>query len=172
MWSPRIGFRWDINNDRNYILRGGIGIFTGRLPFVWLSNNFSNTGIQLSTYDTYSTSKLRLILDPNKQTENAKELTASGSQTVNVYDKDFKFTQNLRVNLGFDANIGGIDWTLEGIYSKNLNDIYYSNLAQYLLGLLPNSLHRIFVFQYLLLFFEFHKRLTYLWVCDELFLLL
>ena len=129
LWSPRIGFRWDINNDRNYILRGGIGIFTGRLPFVWLSNNFSNTGIQLSTYDTYSTSKLSLILDPNKQTENADKLTASGSQTVNVYDKDFKFTQNLRVNLGFDANIGGIDWTLEGIYSKNLNDIYYSNLA-------------------------------------------
>ena len=52
MWSPRVGFRWDINNDRRFILRGGIGIFTGRIPFVWISNNFSNTGIQLSTYST------------------------------------------------------------------------------------------------------------------------
>ena len=42
MWSPRVGFRWDINNDRRFILRGGIGIFTGRIPFVWISNNFSN----------------------------------------------------------------------------------------------------------------------------------
>ena len=127
--SPRLGFRWDINNDRKFILRGGVGIFTGRLPFVWLSNNFSNTGIQLSTYDTRSTKDLSLILDPNNQKDNVSKLKASGNQTVNVYEKDFKFTQNLRFDLGFDANIGGINWTLEGIYSKNLNDIYYKNLA-------------------------------------------
>ena len=70
MWSPRVGFRWDINNDRRFILRGGIGIFTGRIPFVWISNNFSNTGIQLSTYSTYSADDLTLLLDPNKQSQN------------------------------------------------------------------------------------------------------
>lgn len=50
MWSPRVGFRWDIEKNRKYILRGGIGVFTGRIPFVWLSNNFTNTGVQTSSY--------------------------------------------------------------------------------------------------------------------------
>ena len=129
MWSPRVGFRWDINNDRRFILRGGIGIFTGRIPFVWISNNFSNTGIQLSTYSTYSADDLTLLLDPNKQSQNEALLKASGSQTVNVYDKDFKFAQNLRLNLGFDFQVLGINWTAEAIYSKTLNDILYKNLA-------------------------------------------
>ncbi len=134
MWSPRVGFRWDINNDRKYILRGGVGIFTGRIPFVWLSNNFSNTGIQTSSYSVSNNKDVTLYLDPNKQSQNVEKLTASGSQLINVFDKDFKFAQNLRVNIGFDFNALGIDWTAEAIYSKTLNDVYYKNLAYGLTG--------------------------------------
>lgn len=129
MLSPRVGFRWDINNDRRFILRGGVGIFTGRIPFVWISNNFSMTGIQLSVYDTKKTKGLELLLDPNGQEANAQKLNADGRQKVNVYDHKFKFAQNLRLNLGFDFQLLGIDWTLEAIYSKTLNDIVYKNLA-------------------------------------------
>ena len=129
MWSPRVGFRWDINNNRQFILRGGIGLFTGRIPFVWLSNNFTGTGIQFSTYDTRSTSKLNLIYDPNGQDANAEKLKASGNQTLNLFDKNFKFSQTLRFNLGFDFNLLDINWTAQGIFSKTLNDIYYKNLA-------------------------------------------
>lgn len=129
LFSPRLGFRWDAAGSDNLVLRGGAGIFTGRIPFVWLSNNFSNTGIQLSSFDTYSTEGLSLILDPDKQMQNADKLTASGTQTINVLDKDFKFAQNLRVNLGLDFEAGGIDWTIDAIYSKTLNDILYRNTA-------------------------------------------
>ena len=136
MLSPRVGFRWDINNDRRYILRGGVGIFTGRIPFVWVSNNFSGTGLQLSSYDSNHMSKdnkekLELILDPNKQEQNAQMMAAaSGSQDVAVCSKNFKFAQNLRLNLGFDFEALGINWTAEAIYSKTLNDILYKNLAE------------------------------------------
>lgn len=129
LFSPRVGFRWDIANDHRFVLRGGVGVFTGRIPFVWISNNFSNTGIQLSTYNTTSTKGLDLILDPNGQEDNAQKLKAEGGQTINVYDKNFKFAQNLRLNLGFDFKALGIDWTAEAIYSKTLNDILYKNLA-------------------------------------------
>ena len=129
LWSPRVGFRWDINGDRRYILRGGAGVFTGRIPFVWISNNFSNTGIQMSQYYLNKPKGINVILDPNGQEANVATASASGSQTVNVYDKDFKFAQNLRFNLGFDFKALGIDWTAEAIYSKTLNDILYKNLA-------------------------------------------
>ncbi|MCC8095853.1 MAG: TonB-dependent receptor [Tannerellaceae bacterium] len=134
MFSPRVGFRWKIDDYSKQVLRGGVGIFTGRIPFVWLSNNFSNTGIQLSTYNSYDTEDLSLVLDPNKQTQNANKLSASGSQLINVFDKDFKFAQNLRVNLGLDFELGGINWIAEAIYSKTLNDILYQNLAYDLTG--------------------------------------
>ena len=130
LWSPRVGFRWDINSDRRFILRGGAGIFTGRIPFVWISNNFSNTGIQMSQYYLNKPKGIDIIMDPNGQEANVASATASsGSQIVNVYDKDFKFAQNFRLNLGFDFHVLGIDWTAEAIYSKTLNDILYKNLA-------------------------------------------
>jgi hypothetical protein len=38
LWSPRLGFNWDANGDSTTQLRGGTGIFTGKLPFVWIGN--------------------------------------------------------------------------------------------------------------------------------------
>lgn len=136
MWSPRIGFRWKLDDASKYVLRGGAGIFTGRIPFVWLSNNISNTGIQLKSY-TLSKSAVNgmsLIWDPNKQLANTEVLTASGSQLINVFDKNFRFSQNARFSLGFDFRAAGIDWTFDGIYSKTLNDVVYRNLAYDLNG--------------------------------------
>ena len=143
MWSPRVGFRWNVEKGHNMVLRGGAGIFTGRIPFVWLSNNFSNTGVQTSSYNVYGStgltedkrsdgklSNVSLVTDPYGQDANTSRLAASGSQTINVFAKDFKFTQNLRLDLALDFTLAGIDFTLEGVYSKNLNDIYYKDLTR------------------------------------------
>ena len=132
MFSPRLGFRWKVDEDKKVVLRGGAGLFTGRIPFVWLSNNFSNTGIQLSTYNVSGNnvpSDLSVILDKNRQQENAAKLKAAGSQTINVFADDFKFAQTLRLNLAMDATWAGIDWTFEGVWSKTINDVVYRNLA-------------------------------------------
>ena len=48
MFSPRFGFNWDVQGDRTTQLRGGIGLFTSRLPFVWLGGSFTNSGVVLS----------------------------------------------------------------------------------------------------------------------------
>ncbi len=42
LFSPRLGFNYDINGDKTMILRGGSGLFTGRFPFVWLGNHIGN----------------------------------------------------------------------------------------------------------------------------------
>ncbi len=129
MLSPRIGFRWNIGARDEYIVRGGAGIFTGRIPFVWLSNNFANTGVQLSTYVADNPAGLPLILDPTKQGQNTERLTAGGSQTINVFDPDFVFPQELRADLAVDFRLGGIRWTAEAVWSKTLNDVFYQNIA-------------------------------------------
>src|SRR5439155_1366044 len=45
LWSPRLGFNWNASGDRRTQVRGGTGIFTGRVPFVWIGNVLSNPGL-------------------------------------------------------------------------------------------------------------------------------
>lgn len=42
LFSPRLGFNWDITGDNTFQLRGGSGLFTGRFPFVWIGNQVAN----------------------------------------------------------------------------------------------------------------------------------
>ncbi len=44
LWSPRFSFNWDVSKDKSAIIRGGSGVFTGRLPFVWIGNHVANVG--------------------------------------------------------------------------------------------------------------------------------
>jgi len=44
LWSPRFSFNWDVSKDKTAIIRGGTGVFTGRLPFVWIGNHVANVG--------------------------------------------------------------------------------------------------------------------------------
>jgi len=56
MWGPRLGFNWDVFGNRTTQVRGGSGLFTGRVPFVWISNQFSNNGQLNGTYSVGSSS--------------------------------------------------------------------------------------------------------------------
>jgi hypothetical protein len=125
LWSPRVGFNYDVNGDRTAIVRGGAGIFTGRLPFVWVSNQFSNNGLLLSTISI--TGNRPFIADANNQS--AVGGTAARTFEVNLIDKDFKFPQVFRANLASDFRLpGNVVATLEGIYSKTINNILYQDV--------------------------------------------
>ncbi len=43
--SPRVGFRWKVPNEKGLVIRGGTGVFTGKIPFVFLTNLPSNSGV-------------------------------------------------------------------------------------------------------------------------------
>ena len=44
-YSPRIGFTWDVFNDKTLKVRGGTGLFAGRLPLVFFTNMPTNSGM-------------------------------------------------------------------------------------------------------------------------------
>lgn len=127
MFSPRIGFNWDVYNNKKTQVRGGIGIFSGRTPYVWISNQFSNSGIDFTRYDLrYPT--FAFVPDPLNQPESGEGLV-SGVSEVDVIDENFIYPQVLRTNIAVDHELPwGIIGTLEFIYSKNINEILYQNL--------------------------------------------
>ena len=132
MWSPRLGFRWDVLKNRNLIVRGGVVIFTGRVPYVWISNNFSMNGVAQMKYDSKKGNEnIKIQYDVNKaglaDSRINTDVPGRNLQEINVFDKNFKFSQQLRTNLAADFKLLGIDWTVEGIYSKTLNDMIVKN---------------------------------------------
>ena len=137
LWSPRLGFNWDVTGDRSVQVRGGSGIFTGRVPFVWLSNQYTNSGMLFSSVDVRRTGSsgvvnpnLAFIADPNNQASAATLYGGSSNRAeVNLVTPDFKVPQVFRNNLAVDFKLPyGINATIEGIYSKTLNNVNYSDI--------------------------------------------
>ena len=68
LFSPRVGFNWDVFKDKKTQVRGGIGIFSGRTPYVWISNQYSNTGMEFTRLDIKSPT-FGFVPDPLNQPE-------------------------------------------------------------------------------------------------------
>lgn len=126
MWSPRLGFEYDVNGNRNTIIRGGAGIFTSRIPFVWPAAMFNNNGLTQGRVDIQNGS-VPFIADINNQYINENFKVPSGQ--VDIFTQDFKYPQVFRTNIGVDTKLPwGINATFEGIYSKTLNNVLYTNI--------------------------------------------
>ena len=129
LFSPRIGFNWDLAGDRSTQLRGGVGIFTGRIPFVWVGNNISNPGLNPNLYPAVNPS----ISDPTLITSGNKIPTQDNSilmqsSDLNAMVEDFKWPQNFTANLAVDQKLfWDLLGTLEAIYTKDINSIYIRN---------------------------------------------
>jgi len=125
--SPRVGFNWDVFGDKKTQVRGGVGLFTGRVPFVWISNQYSNTGIGTisSTLTPAQIASNNVHFNPNAPFHPA---TGVGP-AINLTDPNFKYVRTLRSNLAIDQRLPwGIIGTLEGIYTKTIEDILYKDI--------------------------------------------
>ena len=133
MFSPRIGFNWDLNGDQTTQLRGGVGIFTSRLPLVWPAGAYSNNGVSIGGvyYKSSAGNDIRFRADPYNQYKNSDfgYAEASHGGQVDLFASDFKYPQMFRANFAVDQKLPwGMVGTLEGIYSKTLNNMLYYNV--------------------------------------------
>ncbi len=136
--SPRVGFNWDVFGNRSLQLRGGTGIFTGLVPFVWFTNQPSNSGVLQNTFEPVNNTTLaqitRLEADPMywvKALPNAFPTSAGtrAPSTVALIDPEFRMPQIWRSNVGADYKIPGtaLIASVDLLFSKDIKSVYQFN---------------------------------------------
>ena len=147
--SPRVGFNWDVLGNKSLTVRGGTGIFTGRLPLVFFTNmptnaNLVQNSVQFTTtykdgVPTGHDSRLdqlaggmitdmdEIIKKFNLPTTNENH---TASNKISGVDSDFKMPQVWKSSLGVDYKLP-VDFPLyvsaELIYMRNFNSVSITN---------------------------------------------
>ncbi len=128
LFSPRIGFNWDAKGDRSMQVRGGVGIFTGRLPFVWVGNVISNPGNNLNIPGDGSNKDHITDEGKGRQVYENTVSVLQQSFDLNAMVDDFKWPQVFTTNLAVDKSLpGNMLATFEMVSNKDLNAIYMRN---------------------------------------------
>ena len=143
-WSPRIGFRWNMPQE-NLVIRGGTGLFTGRIPFVYLTNLPTGVGpYQFGALVTNTAQLQNFLFNPDPHTYNpfynsnlnpavfpTKGGTVVPTGAYALIQQNFKFPQVWRTDLAFDRTFGkGWTATVEALYTKDINATYMFNSNQ------------------------------------------
>lgn len=139
MWSPRVGFNWDLYGDRSVQIRGGTGLFTGKIPFVWIVSQSGDNGmIQITqAWNTYnSNGTLSGVLPPgpfNPDPAAYRPTTVPPAGTiapasVTALSEDFRNPQTWKTSLAMDMKLpAGLIGSIEAIYNKDVNTATFRN---------------------------------------------
>lgn len=142
--SPRIGFAYKIPKE-TIVFRGGVGMFTGRVPLAWPGGVYNQNGVSLGGVDIAASASPTAIQPPlfNPNPFNQPDANTLGIKIedqkgqIDLIAKDFKLNKLLRFSLAVDKNFGnGWSSTIEAIFNKNINEIYYENV-----NIIPPTIH-------------------------------
>lgn len=136
--NPRVSFNYDINGDQSAVLRGGSGLFTGRVPFAWFGYSFYNNGktYGASDFNNIATGPGPTVVKApiNGGAQSAADrgdnvTNAAGKTQVDLIDNNFKMPQVWRSSLAFDYTTAD-QWkfTVEGIYTKVIHDLKFQQV--------------------------------------------
>lgn len=136
MFSPRIGFNWDILGDRSLVLRGGSGFFTGRLPFVWIVAQAGDAGVIQATTTRLAGNQGMppFIVDRNEQLnwlypDGASPVSTSIS-SISLMAPDLKMPQTWKSSLALDYIMpGDVMLSVEGVYNYDINPVTITNVG-------------------------------------------
>lgn len=136
MLSPRIGFNYDVTGEKQTQLRGGVGIFTSRLPLVWPGGSYTNNGLAIGGVyyrPDVGDGDDPIIFEPDWQ-QQYRNADFGGTDApyggqIDLFTEDFKFPQVFRANLALDQKLPlGLIGTIEAMYTKTLNNVNYYNV--------------------------------------------
>lgn len=129
MVNPRIGFNYDVFGDKSLQIRGGAGIFTSRIPYVWPGASFQNNAVLTGGMKITAEGSPELLFNPDWNAQPSVLPLTQPSGQVDIFAKDFKFPQVFRASLAADKKLPyGIVASFEGIFTKNISNVMYYNL--------------------------------------------
>ncbi len=142
--SPRVGFSWKVFEDNSLVVRGGTGVFTGRIPMVFFTNMPTNgmmlqNTVQITDAPTLAKLAGGVVTDVNQMITTLGLPTTSiyanpaaklsGASIVGVAD-DFKLPQVWKSSVAVDYQAPTsfpLSFTLEGMYNKDINAVTQEN---------------------------------------------
>ncbi len=135
-FSPRAGFNWDIMGNQKFILRGGSGLFVGRMPFVWLISAVGNSGMGQTSYVATAANGMKMPTLVTSQEEMLRQIGATSAISIpyspTILSEDLRMPKTWKSSLALDVKLpGDIDFTLEGIMNRDLNPVVVSNKNAY-----------------------------------------
>ncbi|MCK9292447.1 MAG: TonB-dependent receptor [Bacteroidales bacterium] len=150
--SPRVGFNWNVMGDETLKLRGGTGLFAGRLPLVFFTNMPTNSGMVQGSYAAvtrYDSDGNITSVDPNLAllagpmiTDVSEMISRLGlpntitpedgalPRDINGIDPEFKMPQVWKTSVALDYQVPAsfpFSFTVEGIFTKTLNGVMLKN---------------------------------------------
>ncbi len=132
--SPRVGFVWDALGDKSLKVRGGTGLFAGRMPLVFFTNMPGQSGMMQTTYVTKDATALSQFTGGMKTNirdmETILKNYAQGMAYYAGVDPDFKMPQVWKTSIGIDYQVPvSFPLTLTGefTYTKNINAVHLDN---------------------------------------------
>jgi outer membrane receptor protein involved in Fe transport len=136
MFSPRVGFNYDIYGNRSLQIRGGTGIFTGKVPFVWIVSQVGDAGMLQVTQswnnNAQSPNAFPYPFNPDPAAYRPATVPVAGSvvpSAISAFDENFKFPRTWKTSLAIDTKLPwNMIFTLEGILNKDLNATYFKNV--------------------------------------------
>jgi hypothetical protein len=128
LFSPRLGFNWDVLGNRTTQLRGGTGVFSGRPAYVWISNQIGNTGVLTGFESLDNVASRPFHPDPNRYKPAQVDGSPAAAYELALTDPNFRFPQVWRSNIAIDQRLPfNLIATGEFIYGRDVNGVYYIN---------------------------------------------
>ena len=127
--QPRFGFNYNMNTERPTQLRGGVGLFQGDSPTVWVSNAFQSTGMNYSSYQNL-TAWQTVRFSPDGFNQNVPTTPGAAVRNVNVIAEDFELPSVWKANVAIDHETPwhGIVASAELLVTEVNNGLFYKSL--------------------------------------------
>jgi hypothetical protein len=128
MFSPRVGLSIYPRGDKSFHVRGGVGLFTGHVPYSWIGNLYDHTGIG-NRHIKVSTGAPAFVSDPLLQPMPGTDTSLTETSEVVVVDRGFKLPQEVRWTIGVDIALPkDFSLSVEGVYSRTVNGVIFRNI--------------------------------------------